>query len=113
MSCPVKGVGITHCAFDMYTQLQDADSDSKIKRGGKSSEAKTFIVRLYQVLCEYSVAGRPLTPGSSTCGTKIAGSERGKRRSGNGYCNDAEVASLRYLRDSIKEKLASAAEKYR
>lgn len=39
---------------------------------------KTLIVRLYQVLCEYSVAGRPLTPGSSTCGTKIAGSERGK-----------------------------------
>ena len=73
---------------------------------------KTLIVRLYQVLCEYSVAGRPLTPGSSTCGTKIAGSERGKRRSGNGYCNDAEVVSLRYLRDSIKEKLASAAKKY-
>lgn len=40
---------------------------------------KTLIVRLYQVLCEYSVAGRPLTPGSSTCWTKIAGSERGKR----------------------------------
>lgn len=74
---------------------------------------KTLIVRLYQVLCEYSVAGRPLTPDSPTCGTKIAGSERGKRRSGNGYCNDAEVVSPQYLRNSIKEKLASAAEKYR
>lgn len=41
---------------------------------------KTLIVRLYQVLCEYSVAGRPLTPGSSTCGTKIAGSGRKKTK---------------------------------
>lgn len=99
----------------MKTQLKCVNFDGRIKRGEGIclGSEKTLIVRLYQVLYEYSVAGRPLTPGSSTCGTKIAGSEREKRRSGNGYCNDAEVVSLQYLRDSIKEKLASAAEKYR